>query len=350
MVGIGKAQVQGLHHFQLHVGADDEAVDHIVLGVRGVCRIVRLVQQPAAGYPVVTDEEPAGLVGQLAVLQHPGLPQLGQDDGVVLQAPGEELVEVAAGDHVIALLILGFDEVSELPGLGDLALAAVIGLQVQVHQHQLLLAPLDGQVAHQQAALQIHDPQRPVEGAGEGDPLRRVDPEIGFGQQTAVDLSDGVIEDGLGIGHKGADVVRRVVAVAGGQAHGLIGTVGAVAIHVHLLQQHHVVIAALQRLLDPPQIAAHRGFISGTDGLSAVHDEILLRTQSRIADVPAQQIQRGLGQQRGFGLVADGLQLLNGIGDVFRHAEPAHQACQTQQDHQHDDQQCFAEILHKKSS
>ena len=59
MVGVFKAHVQGLHQLQLHVGADDEAVDHVILGVQGIFGIVGLVEQAAGGGAQIVDILPA---------------------------------------------------------------------------------------------------------------------------------------------------------------------------------------------------------------------------------------------------------------------------------------------------
>ena len=65
---------------------------------------------------------------------------------VDVKTAGEHLIEVPARDDVVALLVLGLDELAQLLCLSDLALAVVIGFEMQVDEHKLLVAALDGQV------------------------------------------------------------------------------------------------------------------------------------------------------------------------------------------------------------
>ena len=60
---------------------------------------------------------------------------------------GEIMVEVAAADNVIALFILCCQKLHKHFGLGGLSLTVIVGLQMQVYQHKLLVAALNGEIA-----------------------------------------------------------------------------------------------------------------------------------------------------------------------------------------------------------
>lgn len=127
MVGEAEAVVLRLYACELHVRREDEAVDHVVL--RGVALgVIGLVVEAAGRRGRVVGKVPA--VGQHAVVECAGRPEIGVLDRVLVQPAGERLVEVAAGDDVVALGVFLFEERFERGGLRGLAFAVVIRLQV----------------------------------------------------------------------------------------------------------------------------------------------------------------------------------------------------------------------------
>ena len=91
MVGVSKAEIQSCDLLQLNIEGEDETVDHIVLRVGGIARIIGLVQQAAGGGAGVIGEVPA--LGKKAVIQNPGGPERGIEDRIGLETAGEGLVE-----------------------------------------------------------------------------------------------------------------------------------------------------------------------------------------------------------------------------------------------------------------
>ena len=49
MIGIDEALILRLHALELHVGREDQPVDHVVLGACRVAGIIGLVEQAAGG-------------------------------------------------------------------------------------------------------------------------------------------------------------------------------------------------------------------------------------------------------------------------------------------------------------
>ena len=110
-----------------------------MLGVLRIARGVGLVQQAAGRHGQVICQRPA--FGGSVLREDARLPVFGVGVRVNVKAAGENLIEVPARDDVVALLILGLDELAQLLCLGDLALAVVIGFEMQIDEHKLLVAP-----------------------------------------------------------------------------------------------------------------------------------------------------------------------------------------------------------------
>ena len=199
--------------------------------------IVRLIEQAAGRGGGVVGQRPAR--GEKLRVQNARLPVLFVGVRIDRQAAGKDLIEVAARNDVIALRVFVLNESAQLLCLGDLALAGVVCFQMEVYQHKLLVAALDREIACEQAALEICDPHRPGEGAGEGDTVGLVNREtLRHGEQAAVYLADGR----PGNGHKGTGVVERVGLAAHAlvEIAALVQPVGAGGIGIHFLQDDKV--------------------------------------------------------------------------------------------------------------
>ncbi len=173
-----------------------------------------------------------------------------------LEAARKELVEVTAGDDVVAGLILLLQKRHQLLGLRDLSCAVVVGFQMQIYQNQLTVTVLDGQTAHQKAALEIHRGDRPGEGAGQRNTFRRADFVIRGGKDAAVDLS----HRREGNRHKGAGIVQRKSGYALCQGFRFICPVGTGGVYIDLLQKQQIRIGLFQSSGDSPEI--------GSDGVT----------------------------------------------------------------------------------
>ena len=265
-----------------------------------------------------------------------------------VEAAGENLVEVSAGDHIVAFFILAEDEFPELICLGDLALTAVIGLQVEIDEHKLLVAPLNRQIAHEQAALEICDAQRPGEGAGESDTFSLVDAQvIRHGVQAAVHLPDGRHRHG----HEGAGIVVGVSFAAHPliEQRPLVNAVGARGVDVHLLEHDQIRIDIRDGGADPFQIAQRRFFAVRLGLRAAVHEEIGLPAESAVADVPAEHGKLAAGLERvhisGEG---DG-NLLHRLRAILCGRKPAQQRRDRDENHKNEDQNRFQNLFHVNS-
>ena len=216
---------------------------------------------------------------------------------------------------------------------------------MQVHQHQLLVAALNGQVTDQQAALQIGRAHRPGEGTGQGNALRTVNGVIRGGEHAAVHLADGR----QGEGDEGAGVVQGVGGVGPGKKGALVNAVCTGGVGVHLLQHDQIRgVLAVQQLRYIQQVGFHPDPVRGFHVLAAVHEEVRVAAQTRITDVPAQHRQAlPLGQGRGVFVKGGEVQFFHSIRLIFRNAQPGDQPGGRRHDHQDDDEQHFKKSFHR---
>ena len=314
-----------------------------MLRVCGIARIIGLVQQAAGGGAGVIGEVPA--LGKKAVVQNTGGPERGIEDRIGLETAGEGLVEIAAGDDIVALLIFALNELAQLIGLGDFALPAVVGLEVEIDEYELLVRPLDRQIAHQQAALEIRDAQRPGEGAGERDALSLFDRVVCCCEQTAVNPADRRNRDG----YKGAGVVERVDTVCEKQRRGLIDPIGAAGIGVDLLQHDKIGRLMVDGLPDPAEVAIDRVPVGGAGILSSVHEEIGFGAETGIADVPTENAEP-LGGQCAVSRIAADFKAFYRVRLIFRCGQPAEKTADGKHEDQHKNQKSTQKFFHGSSS
>ena len=140
MIGEGKALIDGLNGGDLQIRRDQEAVDHVILRVFGIRRVVGLVQQAAGRNGSVEGKAPIADVRRVQNAGDPGF----HVDRIGVQRAGEGLIPVAARDNVVALGVFLVQQAKKLLGLSLLPLAVVIGLQMEVDQNELPFAALDG--------------------------------------------------------------------------------------------------------------------------------------------------------------------------------------------------------------
>ena len=255
--------------------------------LRGVALgIIGLVVEAAGRRGRVVGKVPA--IGQHAVVECAGRPEIGVLDRVLVQPAGERLVEVAAGDDVVALGVFLLEERFERGGLRGLAFAVVIRLQVEVDEHELSVRALEVDIHRHQAALEVGHRYRPLERARQGDALGRGD---GRGRERH-DAGAHLADRRDGVGHEGTFVVARVRGVESGLgAHpfGLFNAVGAGrGVGLDLLQEREVGVQLLHGADDAVHILLYDGLARRAHLLATVHEEIGLLAQSGVADVPRQ--------------------------------------------------------------
>ena len=153
MVGIGEAAVERFNLFHLNIGRNYHPVDYVILGVCRIRGIVRLVEQAAGGCGGIKGEGES--IRNAVFLKDAGRPVLRMRVGIDFFRIGEKLIEISRGQNVIPLLILTLHKFTQLLRLGNLALPAVVCLEVEVDEHQLFLALLYRQIRYQQAAFEI---------------------------------------------------------------------------------------------------------------------------------------------------------------------------------------------------
>ena len=112
VVGVFKAEVNGLNAHCLHIRGHDEAVDDIVLGVYLVAFVIGLIEQAAGRNAQVVLELKA--LRQQVVIKLSGQPLLLMGVRVSLKRAGEALVKVSAGDDVVALTVLALYKLTKL--------------------------------------------------------------------------------------------------------------------------------------------------------------------------------------------------------------------------------------------
>ena len=242
--------------------------------------------------------------------------------GVYIERAGEDLVEIAAGDHIVALLVFALDKIAQLLGLGDLALAVVIGLEMEVHKAELLVGPLDRQPARQQAALEVDRAHRPRKRAGQRDALGTRDViALRCREDARVDLADRRHR----VGYEGNREVQRLDAVVPGEIGPLVHAEAARGVEIDLLQHDEIagVFAVIDRRTDTAHVLADGELIRRADGLAPVHKEVRRGPEPAVADVPAQHMET-LVERQGFPRrVGRDRQLLDRLGPVLRPAEIA---------------------------
>ena len=243
--------------------------------------VVGLVEQTAAWRIEVVGERPA--VGQQVLVEHSRRPQLRIDYRVNVKASGEDLIEVPARDDVVALFVLARYEVAQLICLGYLALAVVVGLKVEIHEHELLVAAVYRQIAYEQAALEVCRADRPLERTRQGNALGAVDLIIRCCEQAAVYAAD----RRQGIGHEAAGIVECVDALRAGEHGALVDVIGARRIDVDLLKHDEVGPHIVKHVLNAAEVFQNLLLIGGLHACAAVHEEVGVLTEPGIADVPA---------------------------------------------------------------
>ena len=212
---------------------------------------------------------------------------------------------------------------------------------MEVDQHQLLVRALDRQIAHQQAALEVGDAQRPGEGAGQRQALRAFDVVAGGGQQAAVDLAHRHLR-GQRHRHEGAGIVEREYGVAAAELLGLVDAVGTGGIGIDLLQQDQVRLpfAVVDRAVDPGQVFADLHFVRRAGAFAAVHEEIGSGAEAGIADVPAEQVDALPGRQRvRVDRGGEEFHRFPVCGLIFGIAQPADQAAEADHNNQNKNKQ-----------
>ena len=103
--------------------------------VIGIIRIIGLIEQAAGRSLCIICKCPA--VGHDILGDYAGLPKVGMFVRIFVETAGENLIEVTAGDDIVALFVFRLNELTKLLGLGYFALTVVICLKVQINYDEL---------------------------------------------------------------------------------------------------------------------------------------------------------------------------------------------------------------------
>ena len=204
-----------------------------MLSVLGVRRVIGLVEEPAARRFEIVRKRPALRHDILAYSAR--LPQILVRVGVFVKPVGEYLIEVTAGDDIVALFVFRLNKLTQLLCLRDLALAVVISLQVEIYDDKLAARSGYRQIAHEQAALEICGADRPIERTGQRYALGRVDIVHRCRQKSAVYPAD----RRHGVGDEFARVVERIGAVVYAKRVSFVLPVGSGGVFIDLLQHEY---------------------------------------------------------------------------------------------------------------
>ena len=156
---------------------------------------------------------------------------------------------------------------------------------MEVNDHKLLFRVLDGQVAHQQAALEVCGADRPAERAGQRNAIGVVYLKKRGREQAAVDLAD----RRQGEGNIGTRVVHRIRRIVYPEILPLADAVGTARVIVDLLkhEDRRGVVLIIQSLVNADKVCGNAVVIIGHDILTAVHEEVGILAETAVADVPA---------------------------------------------------------------
>ena len=193
MVAADKFQILRGNRIHLYVGGDDESVDHVVLEIIVIGTGVCLIERAAGRMGIVHDKLP--FVGEGALVELAAVPAAFVFRVHAVVGARESLVEIAAGDDIIALICLFLQNLPEHLCLRRFALAAVVGFQVQIDAHELLARILSvfieyRRAVYEQTALEVAETHRPFERARQLNPACVLKGAAGCGHDAGVDLAD----------------------------------------------------------------------------------------------------------------------------------------------------------------
>ena len=152
MIRTDKTVIKCFHRICADIGGNNKSVDQIKLEAFCGSAGKRTVQGSAGGNPVV--HEQGEIIAESFGINHTGLPHAFINRISALVYIGEALVEISAGNHIVAPGIFRLHQRDQLPGLSFLALSGIIGFQVQVNEYQFLIRILNGEAADQKTPFQ----------------------------------------------------------------------------------------------------------------------------------------------------------------------------------------------------
>ena len=156
---------------------------------------------------------------------------------------------------------------------------------MEIDDDELAVRARYGQIAHKQAALEVCRAHGPAKGAGQRYALGRIDIIDRRCQKSAVYPAYG--RDG--VGYELAGIIECVCTVVYAQSVGLVLTVGARGVFVHLLQHEDRCRfgVGIKRFIYSQKRSRNGVLVGGGDVAAAIHKEIGALAETGIADVPA---------------------------------------------------------------
>ena len=127
----GKVQLDCFKRIDCQVIGDDEAVYQVIPEVCVVCSGIRTVKGTADWHTAVRDQAQPRI--KVIHIDYAGCSHARADRASVLVGIGENLVQVAADNRVIAFIKLRLQEISRHRGQGCPAGAVIISFRVQVY-------------------------------------------------------------------------------------------------------------------------------------------------------------------------------------------------------------------------
>ena len=196
--------------------------------------------------------------------------------------PRKRLVKVAARDHIITFFVLCLKQFRELLCLRDLSRAVIVGLQVQINEHQFLFTARDRHSAHEQTAFEICDAERPRERHRKRNARLFCRLYGGKRQQSRFDPADGIRNR---VWHIGANIIRRkrcAVSADGCEHFRLIDAPAALCIPIDLLQEQKVALLRFKDGTNACKVLFNNGGITRRGLFAAVHEKIGFFAKARV--------------------------------------------------------------------
>ena len=138
-------------------------------------------------------------------------------------------------------------------------------------------------------------------------------------------------------------------ALRAGKQSALIDVIGARRTNVDLLKHNEVGPHIVEHVLNSAEVFQNLLLVGGLHACAAVHEEVGVLTEPRIADVPAHYAQLPIGRDERAFFGRHNVELRYRIGAVLGYRKPREQQHDCRQQHGQHCQQNFPELLHMEN-